>query len=112
MGTMLIAMDKIHIIYDESEEDFMYRQGPTCPTCPCKYEPIVMPVRECVCNRYFCVEQPVICPVNTRIVNHFVPKPVYYPSYTQTEENICEGTAQTGMNNGTTYANGPTMTGR
>lgn len=67
----------------------------SCCQCPCKYEPIVMPVKEQVCNRYFCVEQPVICPVNTRIVNHFIPKPVYYPTYTQTEENICEGQGAT-----------------
>lgn len=58
--------------------------------CPCKYEPVVMPVRECVCNRYYCVEQPIICPVQKRIVNHYVPKPVYYHTYSQCEENICE----------------------
>ncbi len=61
---------------------------------PCRYEPIVLPVREKVCNRYHCVEQPVICPVNTRIVNHYVPRPVYYPTYTRTEENVCEGMQQ------------------
>ena len=37
---------------------------------PCKYEPIVLPVRERVCNRFHTVEQPIICPVNTRIVHH------------------------------------------
>ena len=58
--------------------------------CPCKYEPVVMPVKECVCDRYYCVEQPIICPVQKRIVNHFVPKPVYYHTYSQCEENVCE----------------------
>ncbi len=59
--------------------------------CPCKYDPIVMPVKERICNRYYCVEQPVICPINTRVVNHYVPRPVYYHTYTRTEENVCEG---------------------
>ena len=57
---------------------------------PCKYEPVVMPVKETVCNRYYTVEQPVICPVNRRIVNHYVPRPVYYHTYTQCEETVCE----------------------
>lgn len=70
------------------------------PTCPCKYEPIILPVREVCCNKYYPVEQPIICPVNTRVVHHFVPKPVYYHTQTQTEETVCEG--QTGMN--PTYA--------
>ena len=57
-----------------------------------RLEPIVMPVQERVCNRYHTVEQPVICPINTRIVHHYVPRPVYYPSYTQTEEvQTCTG---------------------
>ncbi len=78
-----------------------------CPNqCPCKYDPIVMPVRERVCNRYYCVEQPVICPVNTRVVNHYVPRPVYYHTYTRTEENVCEG------NTNMQYGQGmPGMTG-
>ncbi len=67
------------------------RQTTSCRMeCPCKYDPVVMPVKECVCDRYFCVEQPVICPVNKRIVNHYVPKPVYYHTYSQCEENVCE----------------------
>ena len=59
---------------------------------PCKYEPIVLPVRERVCNRFHTVEQPIICPVNTRIVHHYSPRPVYYPAYTVTEETACGGT--------------------
>ncbi len=70
--------------------------------CPCKYEPVVMPVKECVCNRYYPVEQPIICPVNKKIVNHYVPRPVYYTTYTQTEETVCEQSpyqSSQGMNN-------------
>lgn len=57
--------------------------------CPCKFDPIVMPARECIMNRCYYVEQPIICPVNTRVVNHYIPKPVYYTTYGQSEENIC-----------------------
>lgn len=64
-----------------------------CQSCPCKYEPIVMPVREYVCNRYYWVEQPVICPINRKVVNHYCPRPVYYSTYTTSEETICEGQA-------------------
>ncbi len=62
----------------------MYSRPCQCATPRC--EPIVMPVQERVCNRYHTIEQPIICPVNTRIVHHYIPKPVYYPTYTQTEE--------------------------
>ena len=56
-----------------------------CPNqCPCKYDPIVMPVRERVCNRYYCVEQPVICPVENRHVQTLVSYPRYYPQVEQT----------------------------
>lgn len=68
----------------------MYFQHNQNKECPCKYEPVVMPIKECVCDRYYCVEQPVICPIQKRIVNHFVPKPVYYHTYSQCEENVCE----------------------
>lgn len=90
---------------------------------PCRYDPIVLPVRERVCNRYHTVEQPIICPVNTRIVHHYCPRPVYYQTYTQTEEvNQCGGmnaavnptmTNPFGTNNTTpfgTTATGPTTT--
>ena len=65
-----------------------------CPCqnhCPCRYEPIVLPVREYVADRYCYVEQPVICPINRKIVNHYCPRPVYYATYTQSEETVCEG---------------------
>lgn len=75
---------------------------------PCKCDPIILPVREKICNRYHTVEQPIICPVNTRIVHHYVPRPVYYPTYSTTEESQCCGgtspatpgyTQPLGMNN-------------
>ena len=62
-----------------------------CQGCPCKYEPIVMPVREYVCNRYYYVEQPIICPINRKVVNHNCPRPVYYSTYSTSEETVCEG---------------------
>lgn len=70
-----------------------------CNNAVPRCEPIVMPVQEKVCNRYHTVEQPIICPINTRIVHHYVPRPVYYPTYTQTEEvqsGCCGGAAPTG----------------
>lgn len=63
----------------------------SCSSCQCKYDPIVMPVREYVCNRYFYVEQPIICPINRKVVNHYCPRPVYYSTYTTSEETVCEG---------------------
>ena len=75
----------------------MYRYSKCGCEFPCKYEPVVMPVKDCVYNRYFCVEQPIICPINKRIINHYVPKPVYYHTYTQTEENMCHGNSANTM---------------
>ena len=57
------------------------------PLCAC--EPITMAPRECVVNRCIYVEQPIICPCVTRYVNHYIPRPVYYYSYSQQEENVC-----------------------
>lgn len=57
--------------------------------CPCHYEPIVLPVKERVCNRVFYVEQPIIVPCLTKVVNHYVPRPTYYYTYNQVEENMC-----------------------
>lgn len=51
-----------------------------------RLEPIVMLFKKEFVTDIIPVEQPVICPINTRIVHHYVPRPVYYPSYTQTEE--------------------------
>ena len=56
---------------------------------PCKCQVIVMPVQECVCNRCYYVEHPIVVPHNTRIINHYVPRPVYYHTFSQTEENMC-----------------------
>ncbi|MDD6302012.1 MAG: hypothetical protein PUA56_01695 [Bacillales bacterium] len=62
-------------------------------TCPCKYkyEPIVLPVRECVHNCCYYVEQPIICPVNYKTVNHYIPRPVYYQTITTSMDEICHG---------------------
>lgn len=68
-----------------------YQNGWGVLNAPCKCQPVIMPVQECVCNRCYYVEQPVIVPHNTRVVNHYVPRPVYYHTYSQTEENMCHG---------------------
>lgn len=71
----------------------MYPRRHSGCNCPCRYEPIVMPVKERVYHRYYYVEQPVICPTNTQMVNHYVPRPVYYPTNTYSERTMCEGNA-------------------
>ncbi len=58
-------------------------------SCPCKFDPIVLPVCERVCNRCYYVEQPIICPCQTRVVNHYIPRPTYYYTYNQVEESVC-----------------------
>lgn len=58
--------------------------------CPCKYDPIVMPTKECVYNKCVYVEQPIILPMQKKIITHYVPKPVYYRTYSQCEETVCE----------------------
>lgn len=64
-------------------------------TCPCQKqqkpgtcEPIVLPCKVCCVNRCYPVEQPIIVPMHTKIVNHYVPRPRYYPTYTTSEENV------------------------
>ena len=57
--------------------------------CPCQYDPIVLPPTERVCNRCFYVEQPIIVPCQTRVVNHYVPRPTYYYTFNEVEENVC-----------------------
>ncbi len=65
----------------------------TCPCqkqkCPC--DPIVLPVKVCCINRCYPVEQPIVVPIHTRIINHYIPRPRYYPTYTTSEEDICPG---------------------
>lgn len=60
-------------------------------SCPCKCEPIVLEPRECIKNYCYYVEQPIICPVNIKHVHHYIPRPVYYSTYSKEEENICYG---------------------
>ena len=64
------------------------KNQPNCG-CPCKFDPVVMPINERVCHRTYYVEQPVIIPCQTRVVNHYVPRPTYYYTYNQVEENVC-----------------------
>ncbi len=68
-----------------------YQKGWCQCEAPCKCQPIVLPVQECICNRCYYVEQPIIVPHNTRVVNHYIPRPVYYHTYSQSEENMCHG---------------------
>ena len=58
-------------------------------SCPCKFDPIVLPVCERVCNSCPHVEQPIIIPNQTKAVNHYIPRPTYYYTYNQVEENVC-----------------------
>lgn len=60
-------------------------------TTPCPMEPIVMPERVCCINRCHYIEQPVIIPVRTRIINHYIPTPRYYTTSTTSEETVCHG---------------------
>lgn len=74
-----------------------YQKGWNPHSSPCKCQVIVLPVQECICNRCHYVEQPIIVPHNTRIINHYVPKPVYYHTYSQSEENICHNESGNSM---------------
>ena len=62
------------------------KNQPDCG-CPCKFDPVVMPINERVCHRTYYVEQPVIIPCQTRVVNHYVPRPTYYYTY---NHGICQ----------------------
>ena len=66
--------------------------------CP-PLEPIVMPCRTCTITRCFPIEQPIICPTHVHRVNRFVPVPRYYSTSSTSEETICPGQANQGMNN-------------
>ena len=46
--------------------------------------PLVAPRRVCVQNSFTPVEQPVICPIECRQVNHPVMYPRFYPVYEHT----------------------------
>ncbi len=65
--------------------------NPNSNNRPCPLDPIVMPERVCYINRCHYVEQPVIIPVHTRIVNHYIPTPRYYTTQTTSEETVCHG---------------------
>ncbi len=59
-------------------------QGGMNPYCP---RPIIAPKKVCPSDSYQYVEQPVICPIEYRRVNHLVYYPRYYPRYEQTVVN-------------------------
>ena len=60
--------------------------------CP-PLEPIVMPCKTCTVTRCFPIEQPVICPSHTHIVNRYVPVNRYYYQHTTDQETQCPGSA-------------------
>ena len=64
--------------------------------CP-QLEPIVMPCRTCTVVRCFPIEQPVICPSHTHVVNRYVPVNRYYYQHTRDEETQCPGQAAQGF---------------
>lgn len=65
--------------------------------CP-PLEPIVMPCKTCTVTRCFPIEQPVICPSHTHIVNRYVPVNRYYYQHTTDQETQCPGQANQGNN--------------
>lgn len=52
-------------------------------------QPIIEPVQERIVNRTILHEVPHVCPIRTRIINHHVYKHTYQPSYSCCEENVC-----------------------
>lgn len=64
--------------------------------CP-PLEPIVMPCRTCTVVRCFPIEQPVICPSHTHVVNRYVPVNRYYYQHTTDQETQCPGQVNQGF---------------
>ena len=52
-------------------------------------QPIIEPVQERIVNRTIMHEVPHICPINTRIINNHVFRHTYSPRYSCCEENVC-----------------------
>lgn len=52
-------------------------------------QPIIEPMQQRIVNRTIVHEVPHICPLQTKIVNHHVYKHTYQPSYSCCEENVC-----------------------
>lgn len=67
--------------------------NPCCPPRPhCVLPPIVMPERVCYVERRIPVEQPIIVPSRTHIVNRYVTYPRYIPVHSTTSEPVqCPG---------------------
>jgi hypothetical protein len=59
--------------------------------CPCVFDPIVMNCPERICSTYIYVEQPIILHHTMKKINHYIPKPIYYHTFSQSEENVCHG---------------------
>lgn len=59
--------------------------------CPCNVTPIVCPERVVCRHCTYCYAQPVIIPIRTHTINHYVPQYVYQTTYSSSEENICHG---------------------
>ena len=75
----------------------MYNNNCCMNTSPCKVSPIVCPERV-VCNHCtYCYNQPVIIPVRTHIVNHYVPRYVYQYARTTSVEDVCHGANNTNL---------------
>lgn len=70
----------------------MYPMMHHCCRPACVLPPIVMPERVCYVQRCIPVEQPVIVPTRTHVVNRYVTYPRYIPTHTTTVEPVvCPG---------------------
>ena len=59
-------------------------------TCP-KLQPIVCPERVVCTHCTYYYNQPVIVPIRTHVINHYVPQYTYQYQRTTTAEDICHG---------------------
>ena len=62
-----------------------------CMNMPCKVTPIVCPERVVCTHCTYYYNQPVIVPVRTHVINHYVPQYTYQYQRTTTAEDICHG---------------------
>ena len=56
---------------------------------PCNVTPIVCPERVIYTHCTYCYNQPVVIPVRTHVINHYIPRYTYQVSHTQTMEDVC-----------------------
>ena len=70
-----------------------------------------------VVNRYFYIDQPHICEMETQYVNHFIKRHTYTPRYITNEQNVYSeinygpSISNNGVNNGNNGVNNGTNTG-